>query len=271
MKKLPWWAQLALAALGFIVTQVVSTIVQTGKLPDWVSDSFLWISLNFSSAASAFIVKTLPLWSVLVLGGLVALGVSVLVFLFDRKFRDARQQLDTLLLSNGELVQENAALKEMKDVLRQRCSDLEKTYKGAVESFADVKKERDDALKIIKRIKDTDENASVGLSQVKLLDASLAVSKMMTVHQIVEQRIRNVLEAVMLCTKNELSVTARGIEDLVDLTRQELDTCLEKLRRGGYIQEARMVGPSRYQLTPKAKMHYKRLESGLSSELSFIK
>ncbi len=280
LKKLPRWIQLLVAGIVFIVGQIASAIIQTGSPPNWLANLLAWGSPKLTSAASAFVAETVPLWSVFILGCLVAFGVGASVLVIARKYRDIKRQLDALQRSNGELVQEHSALKEEKDSLAKRLSDFKKAHADASDSLAGVKSQRDDALSEVKRLKSKSPSLLQNFAYTARHDQNPLSTifganlprglKIRSERESQERSCADVLENVMLCTINESTASINDIQELTSMPRKQLESCLEILNTNNYVQVTRYGISSRYQLTPRARKHFMCKKNGVKSELSFV-
>ncbi|UVM63089.1 hypothetical protein [Pseudomonas sp. B21-010] len=280
LKKLPWWGQLIVAGLLFVVGQIASTVIQTGSLPNWLSNSISWISPKLSSAASVLMEKTFPLWFVLLMGCLVALGAGFSVLIVGRKYRGIKHQFDALQHSNSELVQEHNTLKEAKEAIARELSGLRKTHADISGSLAGVKSQRDDALNEVKRLKSKSPSLLQGFASAALHDQSprstiLGTSfsrgfRIPSEKERQELDCADILDNVMLCTIKESAASIEDIQQLTSMPVLKLESCLKILSNNNYVQAIRFGGRPRYQLTPRARKHFKCKENGIKSELSFV-
>lgn len=280
LKKLPWWGQLIVAGLLFVVGQIASAVIQTGSLPNWLSNSISWISPKLSSAASVLMAKTCPLWIVLLLGCLVALGTGFSVLVVGRKCRGIKHQFDALKHSNSELMQEHSVLKEAKDAIARELSDLRKTHADLSGSLAGVKSQRDDALNEVKRLKVKSPSLLQGFASAALHDQSSRSTipgtsfprgfRILSEKETQERNCADILDNVMLCTIKESAASIEDIQQLTSMPVKQLESCLKMLSNNNYVQTIRFGGRPRYQLTPRARKHFKCKENGIKSELSFV-
>lgn len=280
LKKLPWWGQLIVAGLLFVVGQIASAVIQTGSLPNWLSNSISWISPKLSSAASVLMAKTCPLWIVLLLGCLVALGTGFSVLVVGRKCRGIKHQFDALKHSNSELMQEHSVLKEAKDAIARELSDLRKSHADLSGSLAGVKSQRDDALNEVKRLKVKSPSLLQGFASAALHDQSSRSTipgtsfprgiRILSEQETQERNCADILDNVMLCTIKESAASIEDIQQLTSMPVKQLESCLRMLSNNNYVQAIRFGGRPRYQLTPRARKHFKCKENGIKSELSFV-
>lgn len=280
LKKLPWWGQLIVAGLLFVVGQIASAVIQTGSLPNWLSNSISWISPKLSSAASVLMAKTCPLWIVLLLGCLVALGTGFSVLVVGRKCRGIKHQFDALKHSNSELMQEHSVLKEAKDAIASELSDLRKSHADLSGSLAGVKSQRDDALNEVKRLKVKSPSLLQGFASAALHDQSSRSTipgtnfprgiRILSEQETQERNCADILDNVMLCAIKESAASIEDIQQLTSMPVKQLESCLRILSNNNYVQTIRFGGRPRYQLTPRARKHFKCKENGIKSELSFV-
>ena len=260
---------------GGAVLTVFNYTLENSEPPKWV-----YKLLGASGTAfDAFAAKAVPLWSVLVAGLLlIPMAIAATLILSARLYRANKQitSLSTvnqeLCLSQGILKQTNNELASQRTALSQDLTGTRKALKEAQEERDSIRHKLDRMTSNAKKVDFTLEGlASAGAFRTPRESNLLPKSaKLFSLNEISEKNKAEVLKAVMLLTKTELSAArAAQIDDLVGLGKHEIEKYANSLISDGYLTRSNSGLQAAYKLTAKANMHFKCVENNIPSELEF--
>lgn len=264
--------------VGGLFATVVKYTIENSKPPEWVSGSTQWAFGVSADAFNAFAAVTIPLWSVLILGLMLILIFSFVSTVLGKRLSRALKRNEEVTLANSELTQSCDSLRDESQSASLKCTDLSESLSKAYSAVDQLKSERDTVRQELERIKVSVKNVPLTMENLIASNAfgppaapnsSLKAARFKSPRHVADEAKEEVLKAVMLCTKSKTSTNVSEIVELVSVEKWQLEKLLKSLVSDGYISMVVYGYYPCYQLSKKAKLHFKSIENNVPSELKF--
>lgn len=255
-----WVRRVVLAGLGAAGVSLIGYVMEHGELPEWMPKVFDWVWSG--------ITVTMPwaLWQIMIpvsiIGGIAAYFLQSegqKILRLEDRITALQQQLKKIKGENSELVTENNRLK---------LPPSREPEQPSQPTFNKSQQENDERM-LSAVVGPTFASAARLIGQNTPTKLGVTVANLMTVSRLVDKRDSDILDVIRICTKNGNAASDSEICDYVSLKQDDVKAGLRSLSDRGYIKSVVVYpgGGGRFQLSPKARLHFKKIEQGEASEL----
>lgn len=255
-----WLRGVVIAGLGVAGASFIGYVMEHGELPEWMPKVFNWVWSGVT------VPMPWALWQIMIpvsiIGGIAAYFLQSegqKIIRLEDLITAIQQQLKKVKAEKSELLAENNRLK---------LPPPREPEQPSQPTFDKSQQEIDERM-LSAVVGPTFASGARLIGQTTPTKLGVTVASLMTVSQLIDKRDSDILDVIRICTKNGNAASDSEICDYVSLKQDDVKAGLRSLSDKGYIKSVVVYpgGGGCFQLAPKARLHFKKIEQGEASEL----